>query len=101
MKHYKLLLPVCLLLLVQMQCIASLSCLTPSARRLSRELNVDLLINQAGYVPGTGKTVVTKGLINRKYEVVRLEWINRRIVYQNPAVLRWCFSHEKLCHSVG
>jgi hypothetical protein len=33
-----------------------------NARRLSRELNVDLLINQAGYMPDAGKTVVTKGL---------------------------------------
>jgi hypothetical protein len=44
-----------------------------NAQRFSRELNVDLWINQAGYVPGAGKTVVTKGLIDRKYEVIRLE----------------------------
>ncbi len=32
------------------------------AQRISRDLNVDLLINQAGYVPHAGKTIVTKGM---------------------------------------
>jgi hypothetical protein len=50
-----------------------------NAQRLSRELNVDLWINQAGYVPAAGKTVVTKGLLNRTYEVIRLE--NQQVVF--------------------
>jgi hypothetical protein len=50
-----------------------------NAQRLSRELNVDLWINQAGYVPAAGKTVVTKGLLNGTYEVIRLE--NQQVVF--------------------
>ena len=81
MKHCKLLLPICLLLLVQTPCMASLSCTdTTHGVSISRELNVDLLINQAGYVPGAGKTVVTKGLINRSYEVIRLE--DQQVVFE-------------------
>ena len=43
------------------------------AQRLSRDLNVDLLVNQVGYVPQAGKTFVTKGIINGKFEVINLE----------------------------
>ncbi len=43
------------------------------AQRLSRDLNVDLLVNQVGYMPQAGKTFVTKGKINGKYEVINLE----------------------------
>jgi hypothetical protein len=43
------------------------------AQRLSRDLNVDLLVNQVGYVPQSGKTFVTKGMINEKFEVINLE----------------------------
>ena len=41
-----------------------------SAQKISRDLNVDLLINHAGYTPGASKTVVTKGQINGKFDVV-------------------------------
>ena len=44
-----------------------------SGQRLSRDLNVDLLVNQVGYVPQAGKTFVTKGIINGKFEVINLE----------------------------
>lgn len=43
------------------------------AQRLSRDLNVDLLVNQVGYVPKTGKFFVTKGIRNGKFEVINLE----------------------------
>jgi|ERR1035437_248878 hypothetical protein len=48
-------------------------------QRLSRDLNVDLLVNQVGYVPQAGKTFVTKGIINGKFEVINLE--NQKVVY--------------------
>jgi len=40
------------------------------AQRLSRDLNVDLLINHVGYVPESGKTIVTKGIRTGKFEVI-------------------------------
>lgn len=43
------------------------------AQRLSRDLNLDLFINQAGYVPGATKTCVVRGRTNGKFEVVSLE----------------------------
>jgi hypothetical protein len=43
------------------------------AQRISRDLNVDLLVNQAGYVPDAGKMVVTKGLRDAGFEVISLE----------------------------
>ena len=49
------------------------------AQRLSRDLNVDLLINQVGYVPNAGKTVITKGLTERKFEVINLK--TQKVVY--------------------
>lgn len=39
-------------------------------QRLSRDFLVDLWINQAGYVPDAGKSVVTRGLISSKFEVI-------------------------------
>ena len=71
--------------------LAVLFCLTATdlnAQRLSRELNVDLLINQAGYVPGAGKTVVTKGLINSNYEVIRME--DRQVVFEGQFTPNTC-----------
>ena len=41
-----------------------------SGQRLSRDLIVDLWINQAGYVPEAGKSVVTRGLRTNKFEVI-------------------------------
>ena len=43
------------------------------AQRLSRDLNVDLLINQVGYVPAAGKNLVAKGKADGKFEIVDLE----------------------------
>ena len=42
-----------------------------SAQQLTRDLNVDLLVNQIGYVPEASKTVVVKGLTNREFEVIK------------------------------
>ncbi len=44
-----------------------------SAQRLSRDLQVDLLINQAGYTPDAGKFCITKGEKRRNFEVISLE----------------------------
>ena len=50
-----------------------------SGQRLSRDLNVDLLVNQVGYVPQAGKTVVTKGTRTGKFEVIDL--VTQNVVY--------------------
>lgn len=42
------------------------------AQRISRDLNVDLLINQAGYVSGSGKTIVTKGTVTSPFRIIDL-----------------------------
>jgi hypothetical protein len=44
-----------------------------SGQRLSRDLNVDLLINQVGYVPKAGKNIVTKGVKDGKFEIIDVE----------------------------
>ncbi len=49
------------------------------SQRLSRDLNVDLLINQSGYLPGAGKNLVAPGKRNGKFEIVDLE--NQTIVF--------------------
>jgi hypothetical protein len=41
-----------------------------SAQKISRDLNLDLLVNHAGYVPAASKTVVTKGIVSGKFDVV-------------------------------
>jgi hypothetical protein len=43
-----------------------------NAQRLSRDLNVDLLINQVGYLPSAGKKIVTKGKVNGRFEITDL-----------------------------
>ena len=43
------------------------------AQRISRDLNVDLLINQAGYVTVSGKTIITKGTLTSQFKVIDLE----------------------------
>jgi hypothetical protein len=43
------------------------------AQRLSRDLNLDILVNQAGYMPRAGKTCITKGNTERTFEVINLE----------------------------
>ncbi len=49
------------------------------AQRLSRDLNVDLLINQVGYTPQADKRIVTKGKMKEKFEVFDLE--TRTVVF--------------------
>lgn len=49
------------------------------AQRLSRDLNLDLLVNQIGFVPNTGKTFVTKGLRSGQFEVINVE--NEKVVF--------------------
>lgn len=50
-----------------------------NGQRLSRDLNVGLLVNQVGYVPASGKTFVTKGLLTGKFDVINLE--TQKVVY--------------------
>jgi hypothetical protein len=50
-----------------------------NGQRLSRDLNVDLLVNQVGYVPQTGKTLVTKEIRYGKFEVINAE--SQKVVY--------------------
>ena len=50
-----------------------LAFLAVSAQRLSRDLNVDLLINQIGYLPDASKSVIVKGNIQRNFDVIDLE----------------------------
>ncbi len=40
------------------------------AQRLSRDLNVDILVNQAGYLPSAGKICVVKGETSGRFEVI-------------------------------
>lgn len=49
------------------------------AQRLSRELNVSLLINQIGYMPEADKLCVTKGNVARAFEVIELE--TQKVMY--------------------
>jgi hypothetical protein len=42
------------------------------SQSLTRDLNIDLLINQVGYVPGAWKNIVTKGISNGKFDVIDL-----------------------------
>ena len=42
------------------------------AQRLSRDLNVDILVNQAGYLPNTNKSCIVNGSLNQKYEVINI-----------------------------
>lgn len=41
-----------------------------SGQRLSRDQNVDILVNQLGYTPNAGKTLVTKGKRTGKFQVI-------------------------------
>jgi len=49
------------------------------AQRLSRDLNVDILVNQAGYLPQSGKICVAKGAVERPFEVIHTG--TREVVY--------------------
>ena len=42
------------------------------AQRLSRDYNVDLLINQAGYLPQSSKIVSTKGILPQSFDVIEI-----------------------------
>ncbi len=50
-----------------------------SAQRLSSDLNVDILVNQVGYTPPVGKSLVVKGIKTGKYEIIDLE--NQTVVF--------------------
>lgn len=39
-------------------------------QRLTRDVNLDILVNHAGYMPGSGKTMVARGIRNGKFEVI-------------------------------
>src|ERR1035437_7339515 len=42
------------------------------SQRLSRDLYVDLLLNQAGYLPNASKTCVTRGIEIRTFNVINI-----------------------------
>ncbi len=42
------------------------------AQRLSRDYSVDLLINQAGYLPNASKIVSASGVISRSFQVIEI-----------------------------
>jgi hypothetical protein len=44
-----------------------------NAQRLSREYHVDILVNQAGYLPEASKTCVAPGSLNREFKVIHIE----------------------------
>jgi hypothetical protein len=50
-----------------------LSGFVSEAQRLSRDLNVDVMINQAGYLPAAGKICVVKGNTPGRFEVINIE----------------------------
>ena len=50
------------------------------AQRLSRDYNVDILVNQAGYTPDASKTCVVPGLLEREFMVVNT--VSGKIVYK-------------------
>jgi hypothetical protein len=49
------------------------------SQRLSRDLNVDLLVNHAGYLPDAAKTCVTRGVEKRNFTVIDI--ITGQVVY--------------------
>lgn len=53
--------------------ILILSGFVSEAQRLSRDLNVDIIINQAGYLPAAGKICVVKGDTPGRFEVINIE----------------------------
>jgi hypothetical protein len=50
------------------------------AQRLSRDVNTDLHVNHAGYLPHAAKTTVIKGLTNKKFLIVNAA--SRQTVYE-------------------
>ena len=54
------------------------------SQRLSRDLNIDLLVNQVGFVPNSGKTFVTKGIRSGQFEVINVE--NQKVVFTGEMI---------------
>lgn len=50
------------------------------AQKISRDLNVNLLINHAGYVPDASKKVVTKGITTGQFSVIDIS--DMKVVYK-------------------
>jgi len=49
------------------------------AQKISRDLNLGLMINQAGYVPVSIKTIVAKGSLKSNFDIIDL--VTQKIVY--------------------
>ncbi|MDZ7608367.1 MAG: glycoside hydrolase family 9 protein [Cyclobacteriaceae bacterium] len=45
---------------------------TLEAQRLSRDYNVDLLVNQAGYLPNSSKVVSAPGVLSHSFQVIEI-----------------------------
>ena len=58
------------------------------AQSYTRDSKVDLLINQVGYVPGAGKTVIAKELTSQKYEIINIE--TQQVVFEGNFNLNKC-----------
>ena len=58
-----------------------------NAQKISRDLNVSLMINQVGYIPEAEKFCITKGEARRNFEVIdlkTLEVVYRGVLQPNP-----------------
>lgn len=55
-------------------------------QNLKRDLNVDLLINQIGYVPSAGKFCITAGKTKRKFEVIDI--VTQKVAYKGVLMPR-------------
>ena len=58
------------------------------AQTYTRDTKVDLLVNQVGYVPGAGKTVIAKELKSHKFEVLNVE--TQQVVFEGNFSLNKC-----------
>ncbi len=61
------------ILLAFSACIFSMIPLNILGQRISRDLNVDILLNQAGYVPGASKILLVKGRTDKDFEIIETE----------------------------
>lgn len=59
--------------------VLSLSGRRVHAQRLSRELHVDIRVNQVGYLPGASKICVVPGTRRGRFEVINLE--TQQVIY--------------------
>ena len=64
------------LLVLSTVAAAATGCGETNGQHLSRDLNVSLLINHAGYLPWSGKNLVTEGKLTGKFEIIDLETQN-------------------------